>query len=81
MSVSVVLSVFMTRRICREWLLPLQEVQQRHGCKKGNPSGTSVLIHLRVAALDKDAAIAFALRLDANHHKSAETDILDWLMY
>jgi len=39
------------------------------------------MIRLCVAALDKDAAIAFALRLDENHHRDAETDTLSWLMY
>jgi hypothetical protein len=39
------------------------------------------MLHLCVAAFDKDAAIAFTLRLDVKHHKSAETDILGWLMY
>ena len=65
----------------REWLFPSQEVQQRHGCLQVNPLGVSVMPRLGVAVLDKDAAITFALRLDAQHHRNAEPDIMGWIVY
>jgi len=35
--------------------------------------GDSVLLHLFVEVLDKDAAIACTLRLDVKQHRSAES--------
>ena len=39
------------------------------------------MLRLRVAAFDKDAAIAFTLRLDAKHHRNAEPDRMSWIEY
>jgi len=65
----------------RECLLPSQEVQQRHGGLQINPAGASVMLRLGVAVLDKDAAIAFTLRLDAKHHRNAESVKMMWTVY
>jgi len=65
----------------RECLLLSQEVQQRHGGLQTNPTGASVILRPGVAVLDKDAAIAFTLRLDAKHHRNAESINLTWSVY
>ncbi len=65
----------------REWLFPSQKVQQRHGRLQINPPGASVMLRLRVAVFDKDAAIAYTLRLDAKHHRNAEPDRMNWAEY
>jgi len=43
--------------------------------------GVAVMLHLCVAAFDKDAAIAFTLRLEMKHHSNADADIMNGLMY
>jgi hypothetical protein len=56
-------------------------MQQRHGRLQINSPGASVVLRLHVPVFDKDAAIAFALRLELEHHNNAETGTLNWLMY
>jgi hypothetical protein len=46
------------------------------GRRQANPKGAPVLSRCRVAVLDKGAAIAFALRLAAKHHRNAESKII-----
>ncbi len=67
--------------LCREWLLPSQKAQQRHGRLQTNPSGASVVLRLCVVALAKDAAIGFTLRLDAKLHRGAELANIMWSVY
>ena len=60
---------------------PSQEVQQRHRRLQTNPSGVPVMLRLFVAILAKGTTISFVLRLDAKHHRNADTDIINGLMY
>jgi len=67
--------------LCREWLLPSQEVQQRHRRIQINPLGSSVMSRLCVPPFVKGTTINFMVRLDAKHYRNADADTLEWLMY
>lgn len=71
----------MARRALQGMVLPSQKAQQRHERLQINPSGASVVLRLGVVALAKDAAIGFTLRLDAKHHRTAESVNIIWSVY
>ncbi len=58
-----------------------EECNNAMEAERSTLSDAAVILHLCVAVLDKDAAIAFTLRLDMKHHSNADTDTLNWLMY